>query len=130
MQSGDIRIRGAAAIVAVCLSVSCVQAQVLAKVDPSILSDPTVERALPVIRALQAQGYTIVSINKTLLNRVRIRAQDSDYLREIVVSPSSGEILRDAVVTEFHPMPNVPPQDQTFVPLLPVEPPAAKGPGQ
>lgn len=100
------------------------------KFDPSILSDPTVERALPVIQALEAQGYTIVSINKTLLNRVRIRAQNSDYLREIVVSPSSGEILRDAIVTEFHPLPNVAPQDQTFVPLLPAEPQAGSGAGK
>lgn len=94
------------------------------------LHDPTIARAEPVIDALKQQGYAIVSINRTLLNRVRIRASNEYYLREIVVSPASGNILRDAIVTEYKPLPKTDPEDQTFVPVLPTPPRTDDGAGQ
>lgn len=56
---------------------------------------------LSVIDALDANGYRIVSVNTTLLNRIRIQAQNEWHLREIVMSQASGQILRDAILEEF-----------------------------
>ena len=90
---------------------------------PSVLQNmmqkPAVQRALPVIDALKKEGYSVRSIHLTLLNRVRIRAENRDYLREIVVSPATGDILRDAIVKTLHRMPKVDPKDQQFQPVLP-----------
>lgn len=55
-------------------------------------------RYLDVIEALDDAGYRILSVGTTLLNRVRIRASNDRHVREIVVSRSTGEILRDAVL--------------------------------
>ncbi|WP_127903563.1 hypothetical protein [Solirhodobacter olei] len=73
--------------------------------------------AQPVIGALKKQGYTIVSVNTTWLNRVRIRAKNEYVLREIVVSPATGDILRDAIVRRLQPLPKSKPDSQTFIPL-------------
>ncbi|MBF9033966.1 hypothetical protein HKCCE2091_06925 [Rhodobacterales bacterium HKCCE2091] len=51
-----------------------------------------------ILAALDAQGYQIVSVSSTWLNRVRIRARNSEHVREIIVSRASGEILRDALL--------------------------------
>ena len=48
------------------------------------------------IRAqLRAQGYTSISVTRTLLGRRRIFAKSDEYQREIIVNPRTGEILRD-----------------------------------
>ena len=48
------------------------------------------------IRAqLRAQGYTSISVTRTLLGRRRIFAKSEEYQREIIVNPRTGEILRD-----------------------------------
>ena len=90
--------------------------------SPSVLQNmiqkPAVQRALPVIEALRRDGYSVRSIHLTLLNRVRIRAENHDYLREIVVSPATGDILRDAIVRILHVMPKVDANKQTFKPLF------------
>lgn len=52
--------------------------------------------------ALQGQGYTVDSVTRTLLGRVRLIASDGAVWREIVLDPSSGQILRDYAV-EFAP---------------------------
>ena len=73
--------------------------------------------AQPVIGALKKQGYTIVRVNTTWLNRVLIRAKNEYVLREIVVSPATGDILRDAIVRRLRPLPKTKPDSQTFIPL-------------
>lgn len=53
---------------------------------------------LQVAAALEQSGYRVTEIKSTLLGRIRIRAQNRDHEREIVVSRSTGEIKRDIVV--------------------------------
>lgn len=48
-----------------------------------------------VTEQLHRQGYSDVSISRTLLGRLRVTAQSSRYRREIVLDPRNGEILRD-----------------------------------
>jgi hypothetical protein len=44
---------------------------------------------------LKRQGYTIDSVGRTLLGRVRIVAHNASGQREIILNPRTGEILRD-----------------------------------
>lgn len=48
-----------------------------------------------VARSLRGDGFNIVSQRRTLLGRVRFVATRGSTEREVVVDPSSGEILRD-----------------------------------
>jgi hypothetical protein len=45
--------------------------------------------------ALVAQGYQIVTVGRTLLGRLRVVAQNETIRREIVINPTTGEVLRD-----------------------------------
>lgn len=58
-------------------------------------------RHLDVIRTLEASGYTILSVRETLLNRIRIQARNEIHLREIVISRSTGNILRDVALETY-----------------------------
>ncbi|MCC0065111.1 MAG: hypothetical protein H6895_13670 [Defluviimonas sp.] len=48
-----------------------------------------------VISDLQRLGYNVTKVEKTWLGRVRIEARRGRTRREVVVNPSSGEIMRD-----------------------------------
>lgn len=48
-----------------------------------------------VARSLVGQGFAITSQRRTFLGRVRFTATRGETQREVVVDPSSGEILRD-----------------------------------
>ncbi len=48
-----------------------------------------------VARTLVGQGFAITSQRRTFLGRVRFTATRGKTQREVVVDPSSGEILRD-----------------------------------
>ncbi len=48
-----------------------------------------------VVSDLQAQGYDRIVVEYTLLGRVQIHATRADILREVVLNPHTGEILRD-----------------------------------
>lgn len=48
-----------------------------------------------VVAQLQSQGYQDISVNRTLLGRIRIVAVTETEWREIVIDPRTGEILRD-----------------------------------
>lgn len=48
-----------------------------------------------VARAIKGDGFRITSQRRTLLGRVRFLAVRGDTQREVVMDPSSGEILRD-----------------------------------
>ncbi|MCU4654839.1 PepSY domain-containing protein [Roseibacterium sp. SDUM158016] len=60
---------------------------------PAFAQDDRATRS--VIRQLEAQGFTIVSARRTLLGRVRVIARRGDLMREIVLDPRNGSILRD-----------------------------------
>lgn len=48
-----------------------------------------------VVGQLRAQGFDHVAVERTMLGRVRIRADHADGTREIILNPRTGEILRD-----------------------------------
>lgn len=48
-----------------------------------------------VVAELQKQGYTSVKVSTTWLGRIIIRARLNGGHREIVINPTTGEILRD-----------------------------------
>ena len=56
----------------------------------------TVEERL--IAGLTGEGYTILEHGRTFLGRLRIVAENGTLHREIVVNPSTGEVLRDYAV--------------------------------
>lgn len=51
-----------------------------------------------IVAQLHEQGYRRVTVSRTWLGRVRINAELGGSLREIVVNPLTGEILRDMQV--------------------------------
>ena len=53
-----------------------------------------------VIQSLTLQGYTITSVEETMLNRIRIISRMENIIRETIVSPSTGGIIRDATWRE------------------------------
>ncbi len=66
-------------------------------------SGPLLAQAAPqdeIVRKLTREGYARIQVTRTLLGRVRILAEEDGRRREIVVDPSSGEILRDYVSDE------------------------------
>lgn len=54
-----------------------------------------------VIAGLQADGYKILWVRRSFLGRYRIQASNAMHLREVVVSRTTGEILRDAILTVY-----------------------------
>lgn len=50
-----------------------------------------------IVRQLRAQGYRGIEVRRTLLGRSRIIARSARTVREIVVNPITGEILRDVI---------------------------------
>ena len=48
-----------------------------------------------IVQQLRNQGFTQIEVRRTLLGRSRIVAQSNRLYREIIVNPSTGEILRD-----------------------------------
>ncbi len=50
-----------------------------------------------VIKQLKAQGFRQITVETTLLGRVRIVAHSKAGRREIVLNPRTGEILRDVL---------------------------------
>ena len=48
-----------------------------------------------IVAQLRDQGFDEITITRTLLGRVRIVAEEDDTLREIILNPSTGAILRD-----------------------------------
>jgi hypothetical protein len=48
-----------------------------------------------IVNQLRGQGFASIIEERTLLGRVRILADRTDGQREIIVNPSTGEILRD-----------------------------------
>ncbi len=51
-----------------------------------------------VIAQLAGQGFARITVSRTLLGRMRFVAENQLYRREIVINPSTGEVLRDYLV--------------------------------
>ena len=48
-----------------------------------------------VIRQLSEQGFSQIEVSRTWLGRSRIVSRRGDMVREIIINPLTGEILRD-----------------------------------
>lgn len=48
-----------------------------------------------IVAQLMDQGFRNITVSRTLLGRIRIRAQSDVGWREIILNPNTGEILRD-----------------------------------
>lgn len=47
---------------------------------------------------ISGEGYSVVSVGRTWLGRVRIESEDETSRRETVFNPLTGELLQDAIV--------------------------------
>lgn len=63
----------------------------LALAGPGMAND----RVDQIVLALQGEGYSRIEIGRTWLGRTRIVATGEQGTREIVIQPSTGEVLRD-----------------------------------
>jgi len=72
-------------------------AQALAGAVSVALAGPAfaVDLVGELVSELRSQGFTTIDVSRTMLGRVRIDASGGSGMREIVVNPNSGEILRD-----------------------------------
>ena len=66
-------------------------AALLATASPTVAQSP-VDTA---VGQLEAQGFEIRSVRRTLLGRTRIVAESPEGRREIVLNPRNGLVLRD-----------------------------------
>lgn len=55
--------------------------------------------ASAVAEQLAAQGFDRVSMQRTLLGRLRVTAESDRFRREIIIDPRTGEVLRDLLTT-------------------------------
>ncbi len=48
-----------------------------------------------VVQQLRAQGYSEIVVTRTWLGRLRFVSERGDFVRELVINPQTGEVLRD-----------------------------------
>lgn len=71
-------------------------AVLLAGIAGSAAAEPKIAAVVTeMVRTLRAAGYDHVRVERTLLNRLRILAEQGRERREIVIDPRTGELLRD-----------------------------------
>ena len=86
----------------VALSGNCfASAQTTAVSNPQIVyqtaSLANQQTVIDMVTGLKAAGFTYIEVRRTLLGRVRFIAYSGSALREIVINPTTGEVLRDLV---------------------------------
>lgn len=74
------------------------QAQVQTQFSLQAMVEYAGEKAAEVIAQLQAAGYQVVDVSKTLLGRIKVTVQNEVHTREIFISRATGEIKQDVVV--------------------------------
>lgn len=67
----------------------------LALMAPTAAQSQTGEAAVEA--RITAQGYEVIYSETTWLGRLRVLAVRDDLLREVVIGPGTGEVLRDVV---------------------------------
>ena len=55
--------------------------------------------ATPMVDQIEADGFTVTKVKRTLLGRTLIVSKNAQGLRETVLNPHTGAILRDRVFT-------------------------------
>lgn len=78
-----------------------------------------------VIAALEEQGFTVIEAGTTFLGRIRITAEGPEGVREVVLNPRNGKVLRDMIIDEAPSSATVAaPPPPVLEPISPVTPPA------
>lgn len=73
------------------------QLQIDAVVDGATAADV----AARIVEALADQGYNVVDVSQTFLGRLRIVAESAADQRELIVSRTTGAVLRDRITATF-----------------------------
>ena len=93
---------GYAGLVGAALAISAAASPAIAQSQPGAGQAGSLQLAqqtyVSVIGNLETNGYAVVDLKTTLLGRVKIVAQNSAHVRELVVSRSTGEIMSDRIV--------------------------------
>ena len=55
------------------------------------------ETVQDMIKILESEGFVVTDIGRTFLGRIRIEAVSDGFVREVILSRSTGEIRQDAV---------------------------------
>lgn len=88
-------------MMAAILAAAPAQSQAAPQLGPAPMMIVAAESYLDVIQMLEDTGYNVTGMKSTLLGRLKIRAQNKQHLREIVVSRSTGEIKSDRILKVF-----------------------------
>jgi hypothetical protein len=65
----------------------------LAVLPAAAAADPVQE----IVAEMRAEGFTDITVESTLLGRIRITGETAGERREVVIDRGTGEILRDLV---------------------------------
>ena len=79
---------------------SLASSQAIATIEDDNLSKGNIGSYLDFVEILSKSGFSIISIEKTLLNRFRIISNKNEMRRETIISASTNSILRDSIWTE------------------------------
>ena len=60
------------------------------------------DEVMALVEELKAEGYTYIEIRRTMLGRAKVMAEGPDGTREIVLSTTTGEVMRDAMHDGVH----------------------------
>ena len=63
----------------------------------------TAETVADMLRTLESEGFVVTDIGRTFLGRIRIEAVSDGYVREVILSRSTGEIKQDAIFRQRAP---------------------------
>jgi hypothetical protein len=63
------------------------------------------QSVLEMVAELTAAGFTYIEIHRTFLGRARLVAYSATEVREVILNPTTGEILRDLVRDSFGNLP-------------------------
>ncbi len=88
----------AAGLTATLLTTSAPFAQTVPAEVQVIVTNETVaqmEEVMALVEELKAAGYTQIEIGRTMLGRAKVTAQGPDGTREVVMSTTTGEVMRD-----------------------------------
>ena len=79
------------------------EALILAQLQIEGSADGTTAAAIAarVVDALADQGYRVVDVSRTFLGRLRIVAESVTDRREVIVSQTTGAVLRDRITATF-----------------------------
>lgn len=99
MNPGHIQAEGLTAQTPEAAAEVLIRAQL--QIDGNAQGASAAEIAARVVDALADQGYRVVEVSRTYLGRLRVVAESDVDRREVIVSRTTGAILRDRITATF-----------------------------